>query len=105
MVDPFTSRKVTAAELRNRFNKAEYWRRAQEGEFTERLMRDRHPHPPRSGDPYCTRSQIMAIFDSQGKKVAIYHRYLRPDGTLGGSGLPDPKHMWEEGIHFYASSA
>jgi hypothetical protein len=23
--------------------------------------------------------------------MAIVHQYLRPDGTLGASGLPDPK--------------
>ncbi len=23
--------------------------------------------------------------------VALVHQYVRPDGTLGGSGLPDPK--------------
>lgn len=28
-----------------------------------------------------------------GHKLAIVHQYLLPDGTIGGSGRPDPKRM------------
>lgn len=31
--------------------------------------------------------------EQAGEFVALAHRYLRPDGTLGASGLPDPKRM------------
>jgi hypothetical protein len=30
-----------------------------------------------------------------GRKVAMVHRYLRMDGTLGASGMPDPKKVIE----------
>jgi len=33
-----------------------------------------------------------------GLEVARVHQYLRTDGTLGASGLPDPKAVLENGI-------
>ena len=32
-----------------------------------------------------------------GRKVAIAHRYVLEDGTLGASGKPDPKSMKHDG--------
>ncbi len=31
--------------------------------------------------------------DGSLRKVALVHEYRRPDGSLGGSGLPDPKRL------------
>ncbi len=45
----------------------------------------------------CTRSQLITYFDADGRRVAIVHQYLRRDGTLGASGLPDPKWLLHEG--------
>lgn len=64
------------------------------------VTRDGHPSAERSGEPYCTRSQIIDYWDSHGEKIAEVHRYLRPDGTIGGSGLPDPKVLVENGIRY-----
>ena len=36
------------------------------------------------------RSQVVSYFD-RAVRVAICHRYVLPDGTLGASGRPDPK--------------
>jgi len=48
--------------------------------------------PSDVGQPPGTRSQIVRYFRrSDDLMVAIVHQYLRPDGTLGASGLPDPK--------------
>jgi hypothetical protein len=38
-------------------------------------------------------SQIIEYFDAEGTRVALVDQYLRPDGTLGGSGRPDPKRV------------
>lgn len=46
----------------------------------------------------CTRSQILAYEDPPGKQIAVVHQYLRPDGTIGGSGRPDPKRLMVNGI-------
>jgi len=36
--------------------------------------------------------------DQQYKDVALVHQYLLPDGTIGASGIPDPKFILENGI-------
>ena len=51
----------------------------------------RNPHP-RQGPPG-TKSQYIRYFDANGEFVADVHQYLRPDGSLGASGRPDPKRM------------
>jgi hypothetical protein len=91
--------RVGPAELRRRFNDGNYWRRAQAGEFTQRVKRD--GTPATSTEPPGTRSQIVAFYDSGGRRVALVHWYLRPDGSLGGSGMPDPKELFEGGILCY----
>lgn len=49
--------------------------------------------------PAGTRSQILHYYTPDLKsKVAIVHRYLRPDGTLGASGMPDPKQVLDKGV-------
>ena len=53
------------------------------------LSRDRLP----GDEPYCTHSQIVYYYAKDGEKLAIVHQYLRPDGTLGASGIPDPKYL------------
>ncbi len=67
------------------------------GEFFEVLYREGHPSPNDSHEPPCTRSQIIAYLDVQGRQVAIVHQYLRKDGTLGGAGKPDPKKLFHRG--------
>lgn len=48
-----------------------------------------------------TVSQRVEYWDTvQGRlvKIATVHRYVRPDGTLGASGLPDPKRVLHDGV-------
>ena len=91
-------RLVSPDELRKRFNQGGYWALAQAGTLTTHLQRNGHPSSQRSGEPFCTRSQIVAYHDAVGHRVAVVHQYLRPDGTIGGSGRPDPKLLIEEGV-------
>jgi hypothetical protein len=79
------------------FNEGGYWERAAVGEFSQVMIRDKHPSPALAHEVTCTRSLILAYLDSDGRKVALVHQYLRPDGTLGGSGRPDPKPLLHEG--------
>ena len=85
-------------EIRWRFNEGGYWRLAQIGTLEPILRRDGHPSPEDSGEPFCIRSQIVACYDSVGARVCVVHQYLRPDGTIGGSGRPDPKLLVEGGV-------
>ena len=51
-----------------------------------------------ANQPPGTRSQLLAYSDSNGQVVARVHRYLRPDGSIGASGKPDPKYLLHEGV-------
>lgn len=88
---------VATEELRRLFNEGRYWERVRSGELYEVLYREGHPSPKDSHEPPCTRSQIIAYLDAQGRQVAIVHQYLRKDGSLGGSGKPDPKKLFHRG--------
>jgi hypothetical protein len=50
------------------------------------------PALPDAGQPAGTRSQMLRYFRrSDGLLMAIVHQYRLPNGSLGASGLPDPK--------------
>jgi len=89
--------RVSKDDIRQLFNNGGYWSRAKSGELTEKLYWEGHPSPQRSGEPPCTRSQIVSYFDKVGREVARVHQYLRKDGRIGGSGQPDPKKLFHEG--------
>lgn len=58
------------------------------------------PPGPRMGQTAGTRSQRVsywATLDGKLQRVARVHQYLKPDGTLGASGKPDPKSVFHEG--------
>ena len=89
---------VSSITLRYRFNKGEYWDRAIRGDLINEIKRDGHPTMVGSTEPYCTRSQIVANYQPDGRRVAVVHQYVRVDGTLGGSGRPDPTLLVEGGV-------
>ena len=80
---------VDVGTLRQMFNDGQYWQRLQAGQLVGVVGESRHPGPP--FEPFCTFSQIVRYFTLTQERVAVVHQYLRPDGTLGGSGRPDPK--------------
>jgi hypothetical protein len=76
---------VDAASLRYQFNTVVASLIATSEVWSERVLRN----PTK--EPTGTRSQMLLHYDVDGKPIALTHRYLRPDGTLGASGQPDPK--------------
>ncbi len=78
--------------MRRLFNDGQYWQRAQQGEFTIEIKRHMTPLP-QAGEPAGTVSQIAVCTDASGRPVALVHQYVRLDGSLGGSGRPDPKEL------------
>jgi len=61
----------------------------------------RHPSPAPAAEPFCTQSQILHYYTANlMEKVAIAHQYLRPGGTVGASGKPDPKMVRSGGVVF-----
>jgi hypothetical protein len=93
--------RVSPGELRRIFNK-EILPRIARNELLEIIVTDREPSE-RAHQAAGTRSQIVEYIEARGGrivKVALIHRYLRPDGSLGGSGLPDPKRISHDGTVF-----
>jgi hypothetical protein len=61
------------------------------------------PANPEFRQPIGTRSQMIEYWESAGDhlvKIAIAHRYVRPDGTIGASGRPDPKRVVVNGVMY-----
>jgi len=82
---------LPAARLQALFNRGHYWERRQRGELRETVTYRKHRSPP--SEPYCTHSMRVIWRDQRGTLVADCHQYLRPDGTIGASGKPDPKRL------------
>ncbi|WP_038039849.1 hypothetical protein [Thermorudis peleae] len=80
---------VEPLELRRLFRDSGLLERYQRGELTEEIKRSRHVTDPLHPF-YCNHSEVVRLFDGNFK-VAVIHRYRRADGSLAGSGLPDPK--------------
>jgi hypothetical protein len=93
---------IPRSELRSLFNEEGFWERAQYGDLFQTVEEEGHPSPPLAGEPYCTRSQIIAYRDDQGRQVARVHQYLRPDGSLGLSGTPDPYEVFHDNAIYLA---
>ncbi len=85
--------------MQDRFNKGKYWERMRQGEFAAVVIDQGQPQPDvASKEPNGTVSQMVSYRDAQDDEIARVHQYLRPDGTLGASGLPDPKRLLEAGV-------
>jgi len=80
------------AELRQIFNNGEYYERVLRGDLFAVTEKSRLADP-RKGQPPGTTSETVVYFDLQMNRVAFVHQYVLPDGTLGGSGRPDPKRI------------
>ena len=99
MVKPPQAHKVkyvTPDIIRRRFNKSQVPRMIAHGQLVPKCLRNGHlkgPEKRKYPEPYCTRSQTIRYCDSNGQWVVEVHQYLRPDGTLGASGKPDPKRL------------
>ncbi len=102
MTDPPPIRYVPAIELRRLFNALHLTEAVETGTFTIQVKKDRHPSPPKAQEPVCTRSQAVSYLDAEGNQVAVAHRYLRQDGSIGASGRPDPKWILHEGVVWQA---
>jgi hypothetical protein len=89
-----TVKRISVAELRQLFDYANYWGRLQKGELHQVVI-DRHT-PDSNTEPPGTESQMISIRQPDGFEVARVHAYIRPDKSLGASGKPDPKIVYDE---------
>ncbi len=85
---------VSKEEIRNLFNQSEYPRMIATGQLTRILYKEKPiPIPQRLALPMGTVQQYVRYVDADGKWVVEFHQFRCPDGSLGGSGLPDPKRL------------
>ena len=89
--------RILEPEMRQLFNNGRYIERVLQGELTIVTTDDR-PAPPSAGQVPGTKSQMLSYRDRDNNEVARAHQYLKPDGTIGGSGRPDPKRLLHEGV-------
>jgi len=95
--------RIAAKEMREKFNSGHYWEQTKSGHLTTVLMKERHPSLTAANEPFCTRSQMVSYRNGE-LEVARVHQYLRTDGTIGASGLPDPKKLYENGVLYILES-
>lgn len=85
--------------MRDLFNGGGFVQRAERCEFEIIILEERHPAPPLANEPTCTWSRSYSYRDKQtGEELARVHQYDRPDGTIGLSGMPDPKRVLKDGV-------
>lgn len=97
--------RIEPKELQKLFNDGQYWEQAKAGELSVKVREDRHPALMAANEPFCTHSQMLSYFDKDGSEVARVHQYLRPDGTVGASGKPDPKRLLKDGVIYRLQKA
>lgn len=88
---------VSAEKLREIFNNSGYLERAQANDLIVIVKVERNPGAA-ANQPPGTKSQLVYYYEKELTQVAIVHQYVLPDGSIGASGLPDPKWVYWEGL-------
>jgi len=96
---PVPVKSVSLSSIRKIYNESQYPRQILDGRLVPYYLRHHHLDDPAArGEPWCTHAQMIRYCDGKGRwKVEVF-RYLRPDGTIGASGKPDPKRIFMKGI-------
>jgi hypothetical protein len=87
---------VSASEIRTIFRDGRFEDLVAYGVLSEKLIWE-GPASIQANQSPGTKSQIVAYVDEHGKQAALVHQYVKPDGTLGASGKPDPKKVLVNG--------
>lgn len=88
---------VSPEELRRLFNELQLWDLVEGGLLHEVVFYHGTPRQE-VHEPFGTDSQGVRYYNHWMQEVAEVHQYLRPDGSIGASGLPDPKRVVEGGV-------
>jgi hypothetical protein len=89
-----------ATRLRELFRAARILERVESGELDAVVTSQNEPNP-QYNQPEGTVSQTITYFDKDRKQAAQAHQFLLSDGSIGGSGKPDPKRVLYEGVLYY----
>lgn len=83
------------------FRREAFEQRAARGELTTKQVYYHHVDPPLEFEPLCTHSVRLAYFNAARERLAEVHYYERPDGSIGASGVLDPKEVVVGGVLHY----
>lgn len=87
------------------FNKGPYLQMIRDGRILLHNTVWRHPSPPLADEPFCTSSEMHALYVHPGEiYVGEVHLYRRPDGRYGASGRLDPKQLVIDGVVYIGRS-
>jgi hypothetical protein len=87
--------------MRALFAEARIEERLMAGELRlEERRGTRHAAPAHLAEPPGTISHAVVYLAADGVAQAIAHEYVRPDGSIGASGLRDPKWIRHEGVSY-----
>ena len=85
---------VSKSIIRKKFNEGSLLQQIKEGKLVKKILRDKAIKSPKPYQgPRGTRTQYIRYTDLNGKIIVEFHQFLRPDGTLGAKGKPDPKKL------------
>jgi hypothetical protein len=99
---PLRKAYVSPDELRAIFDRGRYADRVASGELSERELVRGRPSTS-SAHPEDAVSRRVGYYDSEGRELAVVHELILPDGTVGGSGRPDPVRIDADGVVYVAS--
>ena len=91
---------LTAGEVRRLLAESILPEQLKRGDLAETVKKREHFDPPPAQEPLCTWSEMVEWKDRMGARIALLHRYLRPDGKIGASGKPDPKELRLGGVTY-----
>jgi hypothetical protein len=96
--DSISIKYLTKSEMRDLFHESNLLVTIENKEITAVLLWERHADPKKSGQVFCTYSQIVSFQDRNGDERVRAHQYLKPDRTIGASHMPDPCRMFLNGV-------
>ena len=85
--------------MRRRFNRGKYYERMLEGKLTEVINSSNTPSFVSENVPLGSISQGFSYFDGK-QELVRGQQFIKPDGTIGASGKPDPHRIFEDGIWY-----
>jgi hypothetical protein len=99
---PLRKAYVSPEDLRDIFDRGRYEERARAGELTERELVRGRPSLS-SAHPAEAISRRVGYYDEDGRELAVAHELILPDGTIGGSGRPDPMRVDVDGTLYIST--
>jgi hypothetical protein len=93
--------RLSAADIRTRFNAGKYAERAADDtDVSVCVSQELDIGPAPTWAPKGARSRIIKYADQNGLVVAIAHQYGYPDGRPIRNTKPDPKFLFEGGTRY-----